>query len=110
MSNEESAMSCGLRWFLGRVGAALLFRVVVDRPTGVTVPRLQAVATPTLAGCPSGQRELTVNQPATPTVVRIHYLPRHRTAPDPRRRGAGAARARQADVGRDPRPDREHTA
>src|SRR5690606_8253305 len=28
------------------------------------------------AGCPSGQRELTVNQPALPSEVRILYLPR----------------------------------
>src|SRR5690606_33500458 len=28
-----------------------------------------------MAGCPSGQRELTVNQPAQPTWVRIPHLP-----------------------------------
>src|SRR5204863_791138 len=67
---------CGLRWFLGRARAALLFRVVADRPTWVRLtPGRDGRNTP-LAGCPSGQRELTVNQPATPTVVRIHYLPR----------------------------------
>jgi hypothetical protein len=42
-----------------------------------------------LAGCPSGQREQTVNLPAQPTLVRTQHLPRTSTAPDPPRWGRG---------------------
>src|SRR6478672_6531225 len=50
----------GADWVLRRAPCRLCQRQV--RP-GVT------------AGCPSGQRELTVNQPALPTGVRIPHLP-----------------------------------
>ena len=68
------------------------------RPLGAPCSGAVARAVPDPAGCPSGQRERTVNPSAQPTLVRIQHLPRAPAERGDRRRAGRAESPRWARV------------